>query len=779
VNLSARGSIAIWFAFLALCIAIIARTSFTADMSAFLPRSPTPAQRLLVDQLRDGVVSRLILVGIEGAPQEALADISKALGVRLRKESAFIAVNNGASDALAGDADFLLRNRYLLSGAVTPEHFSQASLRAALEDQLQSLGSVAGVFVERLLPQDPTGEVLHMLAQFEGQSKPVSRHGVWFAKDGQRALMVLQTRAAGFDIDAQEQAISATRHAYDRVVADASYRGTRLLLTGPGVFSVNSRAGIKGDAMRFSIIATVLIAALLLVLYRSPRVLVLGLLPVVSGALGGIAAVSVAFGSVHGITLGFGTTLIGEGVDYAIYLFTQTAPGDGPRKTLQRIWPTLRLGVLTSVCGFGAMLLSGFPGLSQLGLFSVAGLLVAVSVTRWVLPLLMPAGFTVRAVSSLAPGVMALVRYAPRLRYLVLAAVVAAVAYLASQGRAIWSQDLAGLSPIARADQLLDEQLRRDLGAPDVRHLIVIDTATEDDALAAGERVAAILRPLVAQGVLADFDAPNDYLPSRDSQLARQRALPAPDALSKSLSAALAGLPFRPGLFAPFLQQVEEARHQPPIDRASLQGTALALKLDSLLVRRPSGWAAMLPLRGVADAQRLAREISAMSDARIVLLDLKQESDRLYRSYLQEALFFSGAGGIIIVALLFAALRAPRRVFDVLAPLVAAVLITGTLLVLAIGRLTLFHLVGFLLVVAVGSNYTLFFDRQNAPGEGGERTYVSLVFANVATMIGFGLLSFSQVPVLNAIGSTVGAGAILSLIFAAILVAHPQHIGRR
>ena len=46
---------------------------------------------------------------------------------------------------------------------------------------------------------------------------------------------------------------------------------------------------------------------------------------------------------------------------------------------------------------------------------------------------------------------------------------------------------------------------------------------------------------------------------------------------------------------------------------------------------------------------------------------------------------------------------------------------------------------------------------------------VSLLFANLSTMIGFGLLAFSKVPVLHAIGLTVGIGAILALAFSAIL----------
>ena len=44
--------------------AIIVNTRFSTDMSAFLPRSPNPAQQILVDQLREGVVSRLILLAI-------------------------------------------------------------------------------------------------------------------------------------------------------------------------------------------------------------------------------------------------------------------------------------------------------------------------------------------------------------------------------------------------------------------------------------------------------------------------------------------------------------------------------------------------------------------------------------------------------------------------------------------------------------------------------------------------------------------------------------------
>ena len=61
---------------------------------------------------------------------------------------------------------------------------------------------------------------------------------------------------------------------------------------------------------------------------------------------------------------------------------------------IRAIWPTMRLGVLTTVIGFSSLLLAGFPALAQLGLFAVAGLVTAALVTRWVLPACVPPGLS-------------------------------------------------------------------------------------------------------------------------------------------------------------------------------------------------------------------------------------------------------------------------------------------------------------------------------------------------------------------------------------------------
>lgn len=769
MNLKKYGALFIWLALIAACVLIISRSAFNADMSAFLPRTPTPAQQVMVDQLRDGVVSRLILVGVDGAPAAQLAQLSKGMAEQLRGDGELVSVNNGERVGLGKDFELLWRNRYVLSDAVTPQRFTVQGLHDSLSNYLDLLGTPMSGMAQRVLPNDPSGETIHLLEQLEGQAHPAMQDDVWFSRDGTRAMLLVQTKSSGSDIDAQERATQHIQRAFDASRNQLQVSDARVRMTGPGVFAVQSRASIRDDAWRLSLIATLLVATMLLLLYRSPRVLMLGLFPVASGALAGIAAVSLGFGSVHGITLGFGVTLIGEGVDYAIYLFTQIEQHDTPQNTLRRIWPTLRLGVMTSICGFSAMLFSGFTGLAQLGLFSIAGLLAAVSTTRWVLPNLLPDGFSVHASTRLSSTLMKLVKIAPRARLALAVLVVAALSLLIVKRDGLWNDSLASMSPISQELQTLDQQLRNDMGAPDVRYMLVLEAPDQESVLQQGEAVAAVLRSQVQDGALQGYDTPP--LPSRRTQQARLSALPDAATLNANLRLALRDLPFRSATFAPFPQDIASAKQQPLLDRTALQHSNLGLKLDSFLLQSASGWRLMLPLRGVQDAAHIEQDIRHETGTPFILLDMKHESEQMFHDYRREATHNALFGALAIVVLLFASLCSARRVFEVSLPLVAAVIIVTAGLILGGHTLSIFHLIGLLLVVAVGSNYALFFDQRCTSAQDRERTVTSLLFANTSTVLGFGLLSFSQSPVLNAIGSTVAAGAVLSLIFSAVLIA--------
>lgn len=767
-----------WLAALLVAALVAASARYTADLSAFLPRSPSATQQLLVDQLREGAVGRVMLMAVEGADAAARAAVSRELAVRLRTDARFAYVANGAADDTRRERALVFENRYLLSPAVTPERFTGAGLREAIADTLDLVASSAGALAQATLARDPTGETAALAAARLAEAPPpLLRDGVWVSRDGERALLIARTVAAGADTDAQEAALQAAHETFAAARERAGGAQARLRMTGGGVFAVESRALIKREVARVALIGVLLVATLLALAYRSASALALGLAPVATGALVGVAAVALGFGVVHGITLGFGATLIGEAVDYGIYLFVQAGAAPGARQAwVAQLWPTIRLGVLTSMIGFAALLASGFPGLAQLGLYSICGLAAAALATRYALPALLPEGFRVRDLAPFGERLGRAVRAATRWRKIVPLLCVAAAVVLLAKRDTLWTASLSALNTVSAEAQAYDGRLRADLGAPDARYLVVVQAADEEGALRAAERVEAALRPLVAQGAIAGFESPARYLPSRATQDARAESLPAPRELRARLARAPRGLPLRAARLEPFVADVAKVKAGARLTRADLEGTALGMALDALLLRRGAGWQALLPLRApVAGPAALvvdgARVREALIGSGAQFLDLKAEADSLYAGYLREAVALAATGIAAVLAALMFALRSAARVGRVAAPLGAAVLVTAAALALAGQPLTLLHLVGFLLVVAVGSNYALFFERAAAGGAEGDRVLASLALANATTVIGFGVLATADVPVLRAIGLTVALGTAAALGFAALLSA--------
>jgi predicted exporter len=310
---------------------------------------------------------------------------------------------------------------------------------------------------------------------------------------------------------------------------------------------------------------------------------------------------------------------------------------------------------------------------------------------------------------------------------------------------------------------------------------VVVSARDEQAALSIADKVGTQLNQLIDEDVIGGFDSPAHYLPSAASQRARQASLPTSDELRDRLQQALTGLPVRADKLQPFLADVAAARKQPLLTRKDLENTSLASGFDALMTERDDQWLALLPLRAspsnpsYIDDRRVRDAVQKSAPGQATLLDIKGEADILYSTYLSQAVRLSLAGFAAIVILLLITLRSLSRALRVVIPLALAVLTVAGGFALLGRQLTLLHVIGMLLIVAVGSNYALFFDRRandsHHPGSV-PLTLASLLVANLATVVSFGILAFSTVPVLNALGSTVAPGALLALVFSAVLARH-------
>jgi predicted exporter len=541
---------------------------------------------------------------------------------------------------------------------------------------------------------------------------------------------------------------------------------TQLVMSGPATFAVEARETIKQEAWRLTAIAVILVIPMLYTAYRSIRLVALSILPLATGIAVATAAVGLLFGFIHGITLAFGVTLIGFAIDYPIHVFSHLGRESPAEMVLQKIWATMGLGIATTALGFSALLLSGFPGLSQLACFAIIGLVVAGAVTRFVLPVFIPLGFAPASYTiRLTPLVDRI-----RLAYWMLPLIsIVALGYLTLSETTLWERELANLSPISNEKKMLDRELRKELAAPDVREMVVITGETEQEVIEISEGLQPALDRLIRENALAGYEMAARYLPSWKKQRVRQTALPDASDLRYSLEGALMGLPFKENLFEPFIDAVGMAKRQQPLGTAHLKGTGLGLKLQSLLFTRDGPWVGLVLLRGVTQRDLLMARVNKWNPPYVTYVDLKNESNRLVTAYRNETFSIIGWGGLVIGIILLIGLRSVAMTLRVLLPLALSILLVIAFLHGIGERLSLFHLASLLLVVGIGVDYALFLSRSTSSVAERERTVFAVLICSVTTMLVFGVLAFSELPVLKAIGMTTASGSLFSLLSSTML----------
>lgn len=762
-------AVVIWLSFVLVCLWLnLAHIRVSTDLEPFLLDESQAGQ--LLAQLGEGPAQRLILIGIADGTEAERADASRQLAAELESSGLFARVMNGDDELGEAERELLFSYRYLLSPHNAARRFDTKGLKQALATRMEELQSTLPVADAREISADPTQAMRSLLRVWQSGRSMEQRHGVWFSSDGERALVMTQSRAPAFDLDAQAEVVAAIRTAF----AHHAAQDLTLDLSGPPLFALASQETIRSEVTQLSIAASLAVTLILWFGYRSWRVLLIAALPLASAVLVAMTAAGLLFGELYGITLGFGVTLLGVAIDYPIHLFSHRRDRETVTRTLARIWPILRLGVISTALGYLAMITAGLPGLQQLGVFAVAGLLSAAAVTRWLLPALLPADWMPRLRGPGARRDTWLVqrRWPVVALVSVFAAVVITVLFIRPP---LWEDDPAALNPIPAETIALDRELRRALNAPEAGHLAVITAGRAETALRRSEAIAAKLAGLEDQGLISGFDMAARYLPSRRTQQERQAGLPSQPELESRLNDALTDLPFKREAFEPFLQGVTASRDLPPLTLADLENTALGARVGSLLYESGKGWMALITLAGVDDSAALREWFGSQAgDARYI--DIKAETVSLMTETREVALTRIGWGALLIVVLLWLGLRSIRRTLAVVMPVGLALAVTFAVLLAAGGHLTLFHVVALLLVLGVGVDYSLFFSQPGQDGQEGRLTLHAIMICAVSTVAVFGLLALATIPVLRAIGVTVAIGVGVSFI-AALILARPAGIG--
>ena len=759
----------IWLLLLTLCLAYLTSSlRVVSDITQFMPEEHNDKTvQLLLNELQQGNTTRLLILRIKGTDPKKLSSLSRQLKIKLDKNKSFSMVQNGqqtlkAKDFITGEYKELYDYRYLLYPSTS---FSKEALSSSLQQRFSELRSGLSLFKETL-SSDPQNQFVNYLWKLSERGETTRHHGVWFDKEKTAALLLVELNLKQFDIDKQQHAIEEIHQTLNLLTKKQAFN-LKLDITGAASIAVKTREAIQSTSKWLSGIALILMSLLFWWSYRSFRLFLIAILPLASAIIAALTVTNVIFHQVHGIIIAFGITLLGVCLDYPVHLFSHHTKSQSPQQTILSIWPTLRLGVITTALAYLAMLGTGFSGLSQLSVFAISGLFVALFTTRWIVPFWMKVHFIKPKHHYLS--YLSKLRFSIKSKfYIAISIIILCTLTITTNYDSIWSKNISDLSPIPEHVKNLDKKLRHSVGAPDVNHVFLLKDENSEILLQRTEELKNKLLGLKNNNIVKNIFSVSDFMPSQKTQRSYQQQLPATKNLKQNLKNASADLPFKQTFFKPFIADVEKSKTLKPMSVQQTLSTPLGKHLQQDLFFKNNEWISIIRLAGVENESTLLDWLSTKPELQPYYLNLRQATSSLMSDYQKTALYRLLLGSFIIGLILFS-IRSRLRAGIILLPVILAVLLSISIQVMLGTHLTLFHILALLLIVGIGLDYSLFFDRRCVSTEDYQHRLHGIFVSAASTIITFGILGFSDVPVLSALGQTVTFGVlgcfVLTLVF--------------
>jgi predicted exporter len=771
---------AVAWAVLATMLAIAAAVLFSGrapiqtNLLALLPgTAQSDAVKRASSQLAEAVARRSIFLVGHPVP-DSTKQLARQFAQSLSGADGFrdVRVEFPAPDPRAL-RDVYLGYRFQLLAHADQAALSRGADRSFVEDRVRR--RLYDPFRPNLgtpLEQDPLGLFDNYLAALPyARLAPALDHDAGFllTRDAERTYAVVLAEVDGSPHDAELQKRVRAALLSAETALRAADATAQVLRAGVVHHAMAARETAEAEVDRIALGSLVGIAILLLLVFRSLRPLLLGLVSVATG-IGAAAVMTVGvFGEIHLITLVFGASLIGEAVDYSIQYFAArlSAGRDwDPRAGLRAVFPGVTLAVATSVLGYGALGFAPFPGLRQIALFSIVGLIAAYLTVVLLLPAFARQPATRRPERMLRAAAR-FWRWCDgwrngRGRAIVIAVLVAAS--IPGWMRLTADDDIRLLINPVRELLTQEAAIRQLTGFTQSSQFFVIDGISRDEVLEREERLTARLRQLMQQGTLGHYQGVSDFVPSTKRQQQNYTLWQGLWSRDSGLMPVLAANGFRPPAMRHYAEDFRRHAARTLTLDAWLPTTSAAPFRHLWIGEVGSRYVTVVMPTGFSSVTLLEQTAAALPG--VALVDQAGDVSRLLREYRR-----TGTVMLLIAALLvYVALswRYGRR--ESVWTLLPTVMALGTTLAYCgyVGApLTLFNMMGLLLVLGVGVNYVIFLH------EGAERRDAALIgvlLSAATTLLSFGLLGWSATPALSQFGSTLFVGITATVLIAPLLV---------
>lgn len=647
-------------------------------------------------------------------------------------------------------------HRFALLNAAQSARLAKDGAHALATDVAVSLASPAGMV--DAFGSDPGGYLTQFISRLPRPYPDFLPDGPFLSavrNNHRYFLLRMELGGAAFGERGSSQAARAMQAAQSAV--HQSCAGCSFEATGAPLFADVARREAQHETVWLSLVSTLLIMLLIAYVFRSLAPHALGFLQLFASLLAATAAVIACFGSIQILTLVFGTTLLGIAIDYAFLYFAEYWFGGGaPQAVMQKVRPGLYMGLATGVVAFAFLLLAGFPALTQIAIFSIAGLLEA----GLVVVLIFPVTLTRVPAVEAHPAILWPQRFiqsacrVSRWRYLlpVAALLLAIPGWLRLQA----SDDVRELQHFPPQLMQTDADIRSTLGQIPPPGFFLIEAPDLQQALTREETLFAQVGktlPDVSSIGLSRF------LPSATQQQASLTAWNTVFASPTALKSAFVKLGL-PAQLADHIRTEWRTATQTPIGPDKLFTAVPDLK--RFVIPTAHGVALLATVIGSSDIDPalLTHAAAAVPGASFVS-PLQRITDTFHRIRVR-ATWLVIIGYLLISALLIWRYGRREAVRMLYPPLLALGVTLG-----AMGWLgepvNIFVVVALILILGLGRDYAVFLReggaRQRSPA-------LAVTLSALTTLCSFGLLSLSQIPALHAFGLATLIGILASYLSA-------------
>ncbi|CRL49249.1 MMPL family transporter [Pseudomonas sp. URMO17WK12:I11] len=573
--------------------------------------------------------------------------------------------------------------------------------------------------------------------------------------DGKSWVMLrAKTTGNAFDMSLPLQVADLLKHSREQ----AAQSDVQLLAASGLLYAASGQQQATREMTWVGGGATLGILALLLLAFRRWRVL-LAFVPVLVGMLFGAVACVALFGHMHVMTLVLGSSLIGVAVDYPLHYLSKSwslKPWHS-WPALRLTLPGLTLSLITSCIGYLALAWTPFPALTQIAVFSAAGLLGAYLSAVCLLPALLkgadirPAQWPLRLCECLLSLRDALLKQAstPVLLALLIAFCVGGLLKLDSKN------DIRQW--IGAPQQLTDEAktIARITGFQPTSQFFLVRGANQQELLERQTALSERLNQLVNLEKLQGYLSLNQLVSQPSEQQQVRNALSKLPQFWQPLLAV--GVPAE-ALHAELTKL--QALPTEDIDAALLGPLAEPYRPLWLGPTDDGGVAAMVSLQGLNDPTLL--RVQALDLPGVKLVDRLGELNSVFAATQISAAELKLASCALIVLVLMLPFGFGGALRIVALPLLAALCSLASLGWLG-QSLTLFSLFGLLLVTAISVDYAILMREQVG---GAAVSLLGTLLAALTTWLSFGLLAVSSTPAVSNFGLSVSLGLAFSFILA-------------